>query len=280
MTSAGKAPTNGHDDGALDGAPKGAQGEAGEAGESPDDTEGPSLSEIFDVGDPSLGDDDGMGDEDPSSPSSHRNRDGRPGERRDGHRAHRDGTARGKAASQGKAPGKEGSKGRRGRKKRPKDDKRVSEQRRKHRRKVALVIALATLAAIVIAAVVTFCVFRWGYFDDATDIEGEWRIDGNDSTVLIEDGRFVLTDEISYEYEIDPFSKTLTFEFGNLDGSARYRFSTDRDHLALQDGDFDAMTNLTNDIPWTIEALIDCINGSEAKDPTLSSGGMTLERVG
>ena len=166
------------------------------------------------------------------------------------------------------------------RKSRSKDDKRVSREKTRHRWKLVRNILIAIFALIVVGAVVAFGVFRWGACDDAADLEGVWQIEGSGATVTIDDGRFVLTDDIAYRYEIDPVSKTLTFGFGNLSGSARYRFSADRNMISIEDGEFDGISNMMGDIPWTFDVLMNAIQGQDAKDPKLSDDSMTLKRVG
>lgn len=165
-----------------------------------------------------------------------------------------------------------------------KEEKTTSEKRRdKQRRKKIFRIIRRILFALFIlamlAAFIGFIYFRWMMHDDATDIEGKWRLAGSETPVVIEKGRFVLTDEIVYDYTIDPDAKTIAFEFGALNGKARYRFSVDRNMLAIQDGEFDWGGNLSNDIGWTIDALLNELQGNPTKSPELAEGGMVLERI-
>lgn len=121
--------------------------------------------------------------------------------------------------------------------------------------------------------------FRWSIYDDATDLQGTWRISGTNTLVHIDGERFILTDEIAYDYAIDPEAKTVSFEFGALDGTARYRFSIDRNQLAVEDGEFDWFSTLSQDIPWTFDALLEALKGTGVKSPGFAEGGMVLERV-
>ena len=174
----------------------------------------------------------------------------------------------------------EPEKARKTRKSHSKDDQRVKREKSRHRWKIIRNVFLICLAVILVGIVVAFAVFRWGVSDDVTDIEGVWKIEGSTATVTIDEGRFVLTDDIAYKYEIDPVSKTIEFGFGNLSGSARYRFSADRNMLSIEDGEFDGASNLIGDIPWTFDMLIGAIQGNDPKDPKLSDESMTLKRVG
>lgn len=161
----------------------------------------------------------------------------------------------------------------------PANDERLRKQRRKRRLRIIRNTAIIIVLLLAIGTIVGFWMFRWGMYDDVADIQGKWRISGSDTIVSISDDKFVLTDDIAYEYEIDPQSKTISFEFGALDGDARYRFSVDRQRLAVEDGEFDEYMTLSSDIPWTFDALLDELKGTGSKSPAFYEGGMLLERV-
>lgn len=115
------------------------------------------------------------------------------------------------------------------------------------------------LVALIIAAVVAACVaftqWRWNTFDDQQDFIGTWRLVGTDKPVEITDTTIRLTDDVAYEYKIDPQQKTITFKFGNMTGSGRYRFSLDRQLLSITDGNYGEWDTLFDDISWTVAAL-------------------------
>ena len=83
-----------------------------------------------------------------------------------------------------------------------------------------------------------------------------------------------LNDQNGIKYDQD---KTFELSFGNLKGGGRYRFSLDRNQLALVDGDFSAADTLGDDIAWTLRALTESAQGrvlapeEEAKGVTLLS---------
>ena len=82
---------------------------------------------------------------------------------------------------------------------------------------------------------------------------------------------------MSYRYALNDQDKTFELSFGNLKGGGRYRFSLDRNQLALVDGDFSAADTLGDDITWTLRALTESAQGrvlapeEEAKGVTLLS---------
>lgn len=150
---------------------------------------------------------------------------------------------------------------------------------RQHRAKVVRRTIIAVVVVLVIGVVLGFWLLRWGLHDDAASIQGSWRVQGTDTVIDITEDKIVLTDEVAYDYVLDPEAKTLTFTFGGLSGNGRYRFSLDHSQLAIDDGEFDWGATLLADIPWTFEALAQKLVGNPEKSPELESGNMVLERM-
>lgn len=150
---------------------------------------------------------------------------------------------------------------------------------RKHKARLARRAMLIALLVIIIGLIVVFWLLRWGLHDDASSIQGTWRVQGTDTVIEINDEEIALTDEVAYDYVLNPESKTLVFTFGALSGSGRYRFSLDHNMLAIDDGEFDAMGTLVTDIPWTVEAIASKLLSNQEKSPSLEAGNMVLERV-
>lgn len=160
-----------------------------------------------------------------------------------------------------------------------KADDRKKKVKREHRAKVAKRVVIIVLISIIVIVAVGFWLIRWGLHDDAADIQGQWRVQGTDATIVINDEKIVLNDEVAYDYVIDPSSKTLLFTFGGLSGSGRYRFSLDHDQLAINDGEHDWFSTFVSDVPWTAEALVRSLTGEVAKSPAIGEGDTVLERV-
>lgn len=157
--------------------------------------------------------------------------------------------------------------------------KRASDQKRKRTIRIVRRIVIIVLTVLIVASVAVFSVHRWGLHDDRMDIQGKWQIGNSKATVTITEDKIKLNKEVSYSYTIDPSSKTLVFDFGQLGGNGRYRFSLDRNHLSLMDGTFETTDTLSEDIPWTLQAFWDYLATSNIASPDLGDGSITLNRV-
>lgn len=133
-----------------------------------------------------------------------------------------------------------------------------------------------------VASVAAFSLFRWVFPADAQDFQGTWYIAGTDTPIVITEDRIQLNDEVSYRYVLNTDSKTLAFTFGRLQGEGRYRFSLDRQQLAIVDGTFGWRDTLGDDAGWTLGALVASAQGKvanpadgsvEESDATSADGG-------
>lgn len=148
----------------------------------------------------------------------------------------------------------------------------------KKRRKWPFVVAGAVVL-VVVAVVVTFSCWRWTFANDAQDIQGTWYIAGTQKTVDVAADGIKLADDVTYSYTIDEGAKTLSLSFGNMEGEARYRFSLDRQTLALRDGETTWGNSLSEDISWTIAALGRAIQGEQASPELSGDSTMVLTRT-
>lgn len=140
-------------------------------------------------------------------------------------------------------------------------------------------IVVGVLLAIVVAVAAIFSWDRWLRYDDAAEMQGEWQVHDATSTVVIDSQTIKLTDDVAYTYTIDPFAKTITYTFGDLSGSGRYRFSLDRTQLIIMDGtDYSWFSTMSDDIGWMLDQALCAIQGTT---PALPSGeGVTaLDRL-
>ena len=157
--------------------------------------------------------------------------------------------------------GREVRKGREGRSSAP-------SRKRRHPVRVAVVSVVIVVVLLVGAAAGGFAWLRWFSEDDAADFAGTWYLAGTATPITITEDRIQLTDDVSYRYALNDQDKTFELSFGNLKGGGRYRFSLDRNQLALVDGDFSAADTLGDDIAWTLRVLAP---EEEAKGVTLLS---------
>lgn len=99
---------------------------------------------------------------------------------------------------------------------------------------------------------------RWFRYDDAADIQGEWKDAANKATLVIDGSHMKITSDVSYTYTIDTFQKTITYTFGSSKGWASYRFSDDRKTLVIEEN---ASTN------WLVALRIE-------PDPVFNGGSV------
>lgn len=157
--------------------------------------------------------------------------------------------------------------------------KRAVDQKRKRTIRIVRRIVIIVLTILIVASVTIFSFHRWGLYDDQMDIQGKWQIGNSKATVTITEDKIKLNKEVSYSYTIDPSSKTLTFDFGQLGGTGRYRFSLDRNQISVLDGTFESTDTLSEDIPWTLQSFWDYLATSNIASPDLGEGSITLNRV-
>ena len=130
--------------------------------------------------------------------------------------------------------------------------------------------------AVAIVAVVVGAFFVWNAFfryDDAADIQGEWRTQENAMTVVIDVSNIRMPD-LEYSYEIDTASKRLTFHFSELTGSGTYSFSSDRSTLTIVEGEGDAATTTVfTKVSDNAQATPQLIDPAESDDATADGEG-------
>lgn len=71
---------------------------------------------------------------------------------------------------------------------------------------------------------------------DANNLVGEWKIKDTDVTVVFSGTEFKLVGN-TFDYTIDPGSKTITYKSGDATGSAKYSFSDNGQELTLDESD-------------------------------------------
>ena len=179
-----------------------------------------------------------------------------------------------KPSSRRAAPSGEGDAGREVRKGREGRSSAPSRKRR-HPVRVAVVSVVIVVVLLVGAAAGGFAWLRWFSEDDAADFTGTWYLAGTTAPIAITEDRIQPTDDVSYRYALNDQDKTFELSFGNLKGGGRYRFSLDRNQLALVDGDFSAADTLGDDITWTLRALTESAQG-RVLAPGEAARGVTL----
>lgn len=129
---------------------------------------------------------------------------------------------------------------------------------------IALRVVFGALVVALVAVIGGFSCFRWLLNDDASDFQGTWYVAGTDTPISISADAIALNGEVSYGYTLDASAKTVAFTFSDLSGAGHYRFSLDRQYLAIMDGSFGWWDTLSDDFGWTANALILSAQGQQA----------------
>lgn len=101
--------------------------------------------------------------------------------------------------------------------------------------------SVITIILVVVLAGGGFLV--WDYlfrYDDKQDFQGQWKIEGTNTLIVITDSEIKLTDSVSFGYELDTFAKTIKYTYVNYANEGSYVFSPERDVLTITDVDPEA----------------------------------------
>ena len=140
-------------------------------------------------------------------------------------------------------------------------------------------VVIGALACVLVVAAGAFSWDRWLRYDDAAELPGEWQVHGTAAIVVIDGEAVNITDDVAYPYAIDAGAKTITYAFGNAQGSGRYRFSLDRSQLVIMDGEgYTWWSTLFDDAAWMAGCALDAVQG-RAADEAAGEGKTVLDRV-
>lgn len=95
------------------------------------------------------------------------------------------------------------------------------------------------LIACFIAAVMSCtCLFAFAACgsSDANELVGEWKIKDTEVTVVFSGDKFKLVGN-TFDYTVDPGSKTITYKSGDATGEAKYSFGNNGQQLTLDESD-------------------------------------------
>ena len=121
-------------------------------------------------------------------------------------------------------------------------------------KKIFLGIGIAVLAIAIAVVIVMF-----NAHDDTQDIQGQWQIQGTEAIITITDKQIVLTDDVAYDYHMDPWTRTLDVGFFGASGSAQYAFNSDRTELVITE-------SFVNDDGETVENALTLVKPGAAQD--------------
>ena len=130
----------------------------------------------------------------------------------------------------------------------------------KPRKKRWPLVVAGSVLLVVLLIVGGFSWDRWLRYDDAAEFQGEWQTHGTTAVVVIDGETIKLTEDVSWSYKLDTDAKTISYTFGNMEGSGRYRFSLDRSQLVISDGSgYTWLSTLADDIAWQFDQLVRAI---------------------
>ena len=95
------------------------------------------------------------------------------------------------------------------------------------------------LIACFIAAIMSCtCLFAFAACgsSDGNELVGEWKIKDTEVTVVFSGDKFKLVGN-TFDYTIDPGSKTITYKSGDATGEAKYSFGNNGQQLTLDESD-------------------------------------------
>lgn len=146
---------------------------------------------------------------------------------------------------------------------------------------VALKVTGIVFGVLAIAVIISFAVFlwdRWALYDDAADIQGTWAAEGGTTEIEISGDEITLSRDATLDYTIDPFAKTLTYSIGDLSGAGRYRFSPDRQQVAIEDGQESWFETLLDDLAYSVQLTFAQVTGGESPALALDPEAIVLSR--
>ena len=94
------------------------------------------------------------------------------------------------------------------------------------------------IACFIVAIMSCTCLFAFAACgsSDANELVGEWKIKDTEVTVVFSGDKFKLVGN-TFDYTIDPGSKTITYKSGDATGEAKYSFGNNGQQLTLDESD-------------------------------------------
>lgn len=145
-----------------------------------------------------------------------------------------------------------------------------------------IVLAIIVFIAVVVGSLAVYAsLSRWVLVDDAKDIKGSWHLSAEPVSVVISDTEIDLAGKATYTYTMDTQAKVITETLGNMEGSSRYRFSEDRNSIAVfDDNSTDWLGNAMVDLRWYVGCLFSSVFGGATPDLLGGESGVVMYRAG
>lgn len=143
---------------------------------------------------------------------------------------------------------------------------RVVKEARHRRRKRTAIIVLSVLL-VICAALGVFAWDRYFRYDDAADIQGQWRVVEQNMSVTIDGENINMPDGLSYPYTLDTTKKTIAYQFAGYTGGGSYTFARDRSSFTITEGEGESASSLTfvkmNDDIGAQPQILTTVTGSD-----------------
>lgn len=92
---------------------------------------------------------------------------------------------------------------------------------------------------------------RWFRYNDEEQLISNWQINGSNSVVVIDKKTITLNPNAILTYTIDTGAKVINYQIGDMNGQSHYRFSWDRNQLALcENTSCDPISTIVSDLGW------------------------------
>ena len=108
------------------------------------------------------------------------------------------------------------------------------------------------LIAILFVVAAAFGIWnRWFRYDDKLQLISNWQVSGTNTIVVIDGKTINLGPNAVLNYTVDEGSKIINYTIGEMKGSSHYRFSWDRNQLALiENCGTDPFSTILSDLGW------------------------------
>lgn len=138
----------------------------------------------------------------------------------------------------------------------------------------ALAGTVGVVLAVVLACGGYYLWDRYLRYDDAIDMQGEWRTADGAMSVVIDADSINMPDGLEYAYTIDTARKTIAFSFAELTGGGSYEFSKDRQTLSINEGSEESpLATVLVRVSDNAEAVPQMLSGEPAPEPDFAAEG-------
>lgn len=130
-------------------------------------------------------------------------------------------------------------------------DEPKEKQKKERKPFFVLKICIAIFVIFLIIASVFGIWNRWFRYDDEADLISNWQINGTNAIVVIDKKNITLNENTVMNYTVDTGAKVINYTIGDMNGQSHYRFSWDRNQLALcENTSCDPISTLLSDLGW------------------------------